>query len=64
LSSDRQFPSVRATGTPKAAVSAQIRKSHAAASAQPPPTATPSIAAMVGIRSRSTRSTTAPMRRS
>ena len=50
FSIDRQLPRVRATGTPNAAVSAQTRRSQATARAQPPPTATPSIEAMVGTR--------------
>ncbi|CEG09077.1 hypothetical protein BN961_02498 [Afipia felis] len=49
LDADRQLPSVRAMGTPKRAPGVAMRKSHALASAMPPPTAQPSTTAMVGM---------------
>ena len=64
LAIDRQLPSVRAIGTPKRARAEHSRRSQASAIAQPPPTAGPSTAAIVGRVTRSRRSNTASSRRS
>lgn len=56
LFDDRQFPRVRAIGTPKRADSVATRRSHAAAIASPPPTQAPRTAATVGTSTFSRRS--------
>src|SRR5665213_2188000 len=50
----RQWPSVRAMGTPKRAAGVATRRSQAVAMARPPPTHQPSITASVGTGSVST----------
>ena len=49
LAAEKQFPSVRATGTPNLAEGAATRRSQAAAMASPPPITGPRSAAIVGL---------------
>ena len=51
LLGDKVLPKVRAMGTPNLAFGVAIRKSHKPAIAKPPPTASPSITAIVGMGS-------------
>ena len=59
-----QLPKVRAIGTPNADSGVATRTSHAAAMAQPPPTAKPWICAIVGFATRSSLSRTSVICRS
>ena len=61
---DRQLPSVRAIGKPKAMSGEAMRRSQQAAMAAPPPVQAPRMAAMVGTGTRSSESSTRSMRRS
>jgi len=50
LAGAAKLPSVRAMGAPKRACSAARRRSHASDMNMPPPTASPWIIAIVGLR--------------
>ncbi len=58
LRDDSVLDSVLAIGAPKREPVLQMRKSHAVARARPPPTAQPSMTAIVGTAMRSTASIT------
>ncbi len=61
---EKQFPSVRATGTPNRAEGEAMRRSQAAAIAAPPPMTGPRSAAIVGTRTRSSAESHSSIRRS